>query len=123
MAFDIQKARETLKLRHQKQQAELNALYDRAVGDAETIMRMLIEKYHPVRIYQWGSLLDRTRFREWSDIDIALEGLNDPLDGLRAIDDAEQLTSFPVDVVELERIHPEHAKTIRTEGKLVYERE
>ena len=69
---------------------------------------------------QWGSLLRPGGFREWSDIDIAMEGLNDPLDGLRAADDASVLTEFPVDIVELDRIDPRHAETILREGKVVY---
>jgi predicted nucleotidyltransferase len=122
MAFDIQKARENLQRRHNERQADLHALFARAGADANRIVSLLIEKYHPRRIYQWGSLLAPSRFREWSDIDIAVEGLAGPLDGLDAIDDAGLLTTFPVDLVELERIHPEHAQTIRVEGKLVYER-
>jgi hypothetical protein len=43
--------------------------------------------------------------------------------GLHALDDACKLTRFPVDLVEMERIHPAHAETIRKEGKLVYERD
>jgi hypothetical protein len=39
---------------------------------------MLIKAYHPVRIYQWGSLLRPERFQEISDIDIA-EALAKPL--------------------------------------------
>jgi len=122
MAFNIQKARENLRKRRRERQADLQALFIRACEDAKSIVEMLIEKYHPHRIYQWGSLLTPSRFREWSDIDIAVEGLEGPLDGLHALDDACLLTGFPVDIVEIERIHPEHAHTIRAEGKLVYER-
>jgi len=122
MAFNVRKARENLQRRRKERQADLHALFIRAGKDAKRIVAMLIEKYHPHRIYQWGSLLNPLRFREWSDIDIAVEGLDGPLDGLHAIDDACLLTKFPVDIVELERIHPEHAQTIRAEGKLVYER-
>ena len=121
MTFDIQKARATLEMRRIKREENLRTLVIKARADAECIIAMLREKYQPRRIYQWGSLLQPSRFREWSDIDIALEGLQDPLDGLRALDEASDLTSFPVDIVELERIHPLHAQTIRENGKLVYE--
>lgn len=36
---------------------------------------MIIEHFNPVRIYQWGSLLDKKMFTDYSDIDIALEGI------------------------------------------------
>lgn len=103
------------------QRHRLLAMMNEAQLDFERIRDMLIQKYHPKRIYQWGSLLRPERFRDISDIDIAVEGLDDPLAGLHALDEACGLTRFPVDLVEMERIHPAHAKTIREEGKLVYE--
>ncbi len=83
---------------------------------------MLVADFDPRRIYQWGSLLTPERFREWSDVDLALAGLTNPLAGLRALDVAGGLTRFPLDLVELERIHPPHAETIRQTGKLIYEK-
>jgi hypothetical protein len=35
---------------------------------------------------------------------------------------AQAMTDFPVDIVQLEKIEPEFAESIRTDGKLVYER-
>ena len=119
--FDVAAARETLRRRREERCRKLERLETDAATDAAAIIRMLIERYRPRRIYQWGSLTRAGAFREWSDIDIALEGLEDPLDGLRAMDDAAQLTRFPVDLVELERIDPRHAADIRDRGVLVYE--
>ncbi len=99
----------------------LDELAARAQADLQRIIPMLIERYKPRRIYQWGSLLTPARFREWSDIDIALEGLEGPLTGLKAADEAQRLTDFPVDLVELERIHPLHAQSIREHGRIIYE--
>lgn len=121
MAFDIQKAGETLKKRRERREAMRRELAEVAQKDADRIVKMLIEQFRPRKIYQWGSLLHHSRFREYSDIDIAVEGLKGPLDGLRAIDEASSLTQFPVDIVELERIHPAHARSIRDEGRLIYE--
>ena len=120
--FDAAAARETLRRRREERFRDLERLEADAAADAAAIIGMLVERYQPRRIYQWGSLTRAGAFREWSDIDIALEGLEDPLDGLRAMDDAAQLTRFPVDLVELERIDPRHAADIRTRGTLVYER-
>ncbi len=121
MAFDTAAAREYLARRDRERARRLDSLEAQARNDAETIITVLAEKYRPLRIVQWGSLLRPGRFREWSDIDIAMEGLKDPLDGLRALDDASGLTEFPVDIVELDRIDPRHAETILREGKIVYE--
>ena len=122
MAFDIEAARQSLRDREKDRQRQLDSLYRKAISDFERIVSHLISKYDPVRIFQWGSLLHRERFREWSDIDIALEGLSHPLAGLNAAGDAQEMTEISVDLVELERIHPLHAQSIRSEGRLVYER-
>lgn len=122
MSFDVRAARRHLQERSRRRSIALHELHHRAQADAAAIVEMLIKRYQPTRIYQWGSVLGAERFREWSDIDIAMEGLEDPLDGLRAADEASELASFPVDVVELDRIDPRIAETIRREGRLVYER-
>ncbi len=121
MTFDITAARRTFAQRsiHRSQQRQDRAR--QAQADFIRIKDMLVRDYHPKRIYQWGSLLCPEQFQEISDIDIAVEGWTDPMTGLHALDDACQLTRFPVDLVELERIHPAHAETIRKQGRLVYE--
>jgi len=123
MTFDINAARENLRRREEERRAKLAELAERAEEDARRIVEMLIAEFRPRRIYRWGSLLEPARFREWSDIDIAVEGLKDPLDGLRAADRASEMSGFPVDLVEMERILPVHAESIRREGRLVYEKE
>ena len=122
MTFDIQAAKKTIQQRVLERRRHLNALAELAIRDAERITAMLIERFNPLRIYQWGSLLTPSCFREWSDIDFAVEGLEDPLAGLRAADEASRMTEFSVDLVEMERIHPRHAESIRKQGKLIYER-
>ena len=122
MTFDIQAAKKSIRQRALERRRHLNALTGLAIRDAERITAMLIERFKPVRIYQWGSLLTPSCFREWSDIDFAVEGLKDPLAGLRAADEAGRMTDFTVDLVEMERIHSRHAESIRKQGKLVYER-
>lgn len=121
--FDVAAARQMLLKRGASRRARCLDLASEAEKDFGRITKMLIETYHPRRIYRWGSLLHPEQFREISDIDIAVEGWDKPMTGLHALDDACRLTRFPVDLVELERIHPAHADTIRKEGKLVYDRD
>jgi predicted nucleotidyltransferase len=123
ISFDKEKTRRFLREREEKREAELTRLFEKAQRDFSKVVDLIKEKYRPKRIYTWGSLLDRKTFSKISDIDIAVEGLAGPLEGLHAKSDAEDLTDFPVDLVELERIHPLHAETIRERGKLIYERE
>ena len=114
--------KEFLTAKQKKRQKYLDERYSQAVRDAHNIIQMIIEKYSPLRIYQWGSLLDRNRFQEISDIDIAVEGLPGPQEFFSLVGDASRLTHFPVDIVEFEKIHPLHAESIREKGTLVYER-
>jgi predicted nucleotidyltransferase len=108
--------------REARRQAALDARFEEARRDAQVITDMLIEKYRPRRIYQWGSLLNRRTFWERSDIDIALEGIPDAETFFRLYGDADRLARFPLDLVALEHVEPEFAELIRTKGRLVYER-
>ena len=95
MTVTVAEAKMTLRRRAVQRRQHLQELVREAEQDVAAIIRMLVARYRPKRIYQWGSLVDATNFREWSDIDLALEGLEDPLDGLRAADDASRMTRFP----------------------------
>ncbi len=119
---DIEMLRRFAARRAERRRLSLEAKLAEARRDFEQIVAYLVREHRPARIYQWGSLLRPEHFSEISDIDIAVEGLTGPLSGLDAAAGAERLTSFPVDLVELERIHPAHAESIRRHGKLVYER-
>ena len=90
--------------------------------DFERIVQHIAETYKPLRIYQWGSLVDSDHFSERSDIDIALEGITDAETFFSILADAERLTELPVDVVQMETIHPAYAESIRARGRIVYER-
>ncbi len=59
-----------------------------------------------------GSLLDRERFSEISDIDIAVEGLTGPEEFFAALGIAIEGTGLPVDVVELEKVPSDVAERI-----------
>jgi predicted nucleotidyltransferase len=100
----------------------LDERFEAAREDARRIVSMLERDYSPRRIYQWGSLLDRARFSEISDIDLAVEGIAGTERYFELYGKALAMTSFPLDLVELERIEPIHADSIRKGGKLLYER-
>lgn len=90
--------------------------------DCERIVQAVVREYAPVRIHQWGSLVDGRHFSKMSDIDLALEGITDPptLSAIRAV--SERLTRFAVDIVAIEHVHPAYADHIRRRGRVVYER-
>jgi len=83
---------------------------------------MIINKYEPQKIYQWGSLLNRKYFSKISDIDIAVVGNFTPREIFAMFGEADAMTEFPLYLVELDKIEPLYAESIRKNGKLVYEK-
>jgi predicted nucleotidyltransferase len=122
-AVDPHDARRFFEAKAKKRSEALAAMHARALADAERIVAMIRETYRPRRIWQWGSLLFPERFSEISDIDIAVEGLEGVEKYFDLLGASEDMTEFPVDIVELEKIESIHADSIRREGRLVYERD
>ena len=119
---NIEAARAFQKKKRLARQEELELRYQGALNDFQQIVDMIVNKYKPKKIYQWGSLLNKDQFSEISDIDIAVEGIPDAQSYFDMLADAERLTSFPLDIVEMESIHELHKKMIIQKGVLVYER-
>lgn len=118
--FDFDRARRFVLEKRQKRRASLDARYEKACTDFRRITAMIWEQYHPKAIYQWGSLLNRRDFSEISDIDIALMGDFSAESIFEMYGKALDMTDFPLDIIELDKIHPLHAKNIRKNGRLVY---
>ncbi len=104
-----------------RRSADNHARWTKANADANAIIAHIASHYHPTRIWQWGSVLNPDKFTEISDIDIALEGITDAATFFAIIGDADNMTPFPIDIVQLERIEPEYANIIRRKGKISYE--
>ena len=120
--FDIAATRRFLADKRRKRERLLNKRFEQALRDFNSIIQTITSKYDPDVIYQWGSLLNRGAFSEISDIDIAVAGLKSAESFFSLCHDAEELTDFPLDVVEIERIEPEFKELIIEYGKKVYER-
>ena len=121
MNISIEKAKAFLEEKERKKEEMLDRLYERAIRDFDVIKEMIIHQYQPRRIYQWGSLLDRSKFRDYSDIDIAVEGVDEPARFFKMYGDAEKLTDFPLDLLDINCIEPEFADIIKLKGVTVYE--
>ena len=125
MAWDsehVAKARQHLEQRLQQRRLRYGQLHAQAVHDFAAILEMMVRDFHPERVYQWGSVLRPELFRDYSDIDIAVEGITEPQDYFDLLGKAQAMTDFPVDIVQLEKIEPEFAESIRKDGRLVHER-
>ena len=111
--------RRRLETRSRKRREALEQSLAEARADFERIVDHIWRTYRPTRVYQWGSLIDGGHFSERSDIDVALEGVTSASDFFAVLRDVEALSRFPVDVVQLETIHPAYAESIRARGRIV----
>jgi predicted nucleotidyltransferase len=116
---DIRRFADERAARDRRGRRELHA---EAQRDAQAIVEMIIRRFEPRRLVQWGSVLQGDQFREYSDIDIAIEGITDPETFFEILDSAESMTRFPVDIVQLEHVEPAYRDLIMEKGRVVYER-
>ncbi len=93
-------AAQFLRRRDAEKRGARKELLLRAREDFDRIVRVLVDKYAPRRIYQWGSLLKEENVCEISDIDPAVEAAGSA-DRLFAVArDAEAPASFSPHMVE-----------------------
>ena len=119
---DLDRVRAFLADKERRRRLAVDERYARATRDARAIVSEIAAQVNPRRIYQWGSLLNRDRFSEISDLDIAVEGLSGPAEFFRILGIAMNGTTLPVDIVELEKVPADVAERIRKQGALVHER-
>lgn len=122
VAFDCAAAARWLRSRDAAQAVDLANRLAQARQEATAVIAMIVSKYAPTRVWQWGSLVHGRGFSTVSDIDIAVEGVTEPARFFAMFGDAEELATLPLDLVQIERIEPVHAESIRRKGRLVYDR-
>jgi len=120
--FDIAAAAETFVARQEKEKERRRRLHRKACQDFTRIVDMVIREFKPRRILQWGSLLEPDDFDENSDIDIAVEGLTDARAFMDLLGKAVDMTDFPVDLVEWEKLDQDSRESIQQRARVVYER-
>ncbi|NEO27206.1 MAG: nucleotidyltransferase domain-containing protein [Kamptonema sp. SIO4C4] len=91
----------------------------RGMGYPLAYFLMIIDRYNPQRIIQWGSVLEPKHFSEASDIDLAIAGV-DVITFMTLLGEAEEMTDFPLDLLRWEEVHPSFQKVILMKGKVVY---
>ncbi|MGK7942845.1 MAG: nucleotidyltransferase family protein [Microcystaceae cyanobacterium] len=115
-----QQVRHYLKTKQAAKTAKRLALWKIAQQDTKNIIAMIIQKYQPQQIIQWGSILEPKHFSEASDIDLAVVGI-ETLTFLKLLADAEDMTQFPLDLIRWENLYPSFQKIILMKGKVIYE--
>jgi len=120
MSVTPRQAADSMRRRYAAEQRKLDAQFDLMAAEARRIIESIESEFDPVRIYQWGSLLDRAKFRSYSDIDIAVEGVTDAARWMALERMAWEMSDYPLDIVQLEHVEPEYAEIIRGKGRIVY---
>ena len=118
--FNLEKAREFLRNKKKHKEALINRRFQKARNDFEQITAMIRKTYKPGAIYQCGSLPNRDRLTDISDIDIALAGDIPAEAFFEMYGKAMEMTDLPLDIIELDKIHALHAQSIREKGRVVY---
>lgn len=118
-SFDRVHERERERRRREAQEAAQRRLVNKAQRIANQVIKHVTAEYEPEKIYQAGSLVDSDRFTEISDIDIAISGLQ-PEEIEEISDWAEEKSSFPVDILDLDRAEQIHVESITKRGRRVY---
>jgi predicted nucleotidyltransferase len=119
---DVAVMRAFIRKTRAKEQRALAERLKQARTDAARIIAYIAEHYRPSRIYQWGSLLHPEQFQRISDIDIAVEGIEDCKVFDRLVGECTRMTDLPLDIVRLEDVHPRYRSDIVQHGVASYER-
>ncbi len=122
MAIDIRAAARTYQKRRETEEAALRERLGAMQVAASTLIAHVRDAYSPVRIYQWGSLVDPRLFSAISDIDIAVEGIDELETWLQLEKELFEMTAYPLDLVRWENLLPEHREQILRRGQVVYQR-
>ena len=106
---------------HWKRRLELmekarQGLFKKALDDAAKIAGHLREKHGCGEIYLIGSILEKERFSEKSDIDLVVKGL--PKDRyFYILAEIRDITDFSVDIIPYEDANELIRDTVEKEGK------
>ncbi len=108
--------REGARRRKIARQSKLDEQFQRAWAIARQGATLLKNEFGGQKVVAFGSLINRARFHERSDIDLAIWGIAEK-DYLRALGRLLDLTTeFSIDLVRVEEAHTYLHKTIDTEG-------
>jgi predicted nucleotidyltransferase len=97
-------------------QTTLENRYQKGWETAQQAARILREKYQIEKVILFGSLLDLSKFRYHSDIDLAVWGLAEQL-YYQALKDILAISpDFSIDLIQIESAQPSLQTTIKNQG-------
>jgi uncharacterized protein len=103
--------------RHEAEQQELVMRESRARDLARRAAALLRETFGAQKVVLFGSLVHPGTFTAWSDVDVAVSGL-DPRDTLRAMELVHDLsTEIPVNLVDLAASSDSLRRVVERDGQ------
>jgi uncharacterized protein len=113
---ELARYRQTLNQREREGQQRLAQRFEAAIHVTQTATELLKQEFQATQVILFGSLVHRERFHLSSDIDLAVRGLA-PLDYFTAVAKLQDLSTFKIDLVRLERCKPSLQVVIKAEGQ------
>jgi len=104
------------KKRISEKQKERANLREKAYQEARALADILYTKYSAIDVYLFGSLLEKGRFNENSDIDLAVEGLSGSI-FFEAAGELLLHTKFPFNFIPLKNCPESLREKIITTGE------
>jgi len=90
--------------------------YKRAYKTAKTVAGLLRNKYQANKVYIFGSLSDINYFTEWSDIDLAVAGIQSS-HFYKAVADVEHFNQeFEIDLIDLSDCNKKIKQSVESFG-------
>ena len=98
-------------------QEKIDKKFDLAWREVREIAHLLKNKYDVEKVIVFGSLLDKDRFHLSSDIDLAVEGIDDSVFYKAYGEIIGEYTDFKVDLVDLKDCKESLLDVIKNEGR------
>lgn len=109
-----------LEKRNREKKEQLKKKFNLYLSYVEKVASMLYQDFNVKKVYLIGSLLDFNWFHKYSDIDIAVEGL-DPGEYFQAYLRIEKITDGErFHLIDMKDINDEFIAKIREKGKLLH---
>lgn len=113
---DLVSYRASVRERAERERVDLSEREERAWSLAREAAALLRERYHATRVVVFGSLAHSGCFTPWSDVDIAVSGL-DPRYTLRALGEVMDLSvDIRVNLVDVATCRPAVLEVIEARG-------
>lgn len=119
MAEGKDKSYPLLLKRVKKDKKELEKKRRKAIKEAEKAARILKEEFQAEKVWLFGSLADKEKFWEKSDIDLAASGIP-PEKFYKAMGYITRKTEgFQIDLVDIDDCRKSLRKAIKEDGKVI----